>query len=39
MVMQLTADFLVGNLNPGRANMAAAAPPTTVDRSGFEPPT
>ena len=38
MVMQQTADFLVGSLNPGRANMAAA-PAMTVDRQGFEPPT
>ena len=38
MVMQLTANFLVGGSNPGRANMAVA-PPTTVDRPGFEPPT
>ena len=38
MVMQPTADFLVGGSNPGRANMAAA-PQTTADRLGFEPPT
>ena len=38
MVMQPTADFLVGGSNPGRANMAAALA-MTVDRQGFEPPT
>ena len=38
MVMQPTADCLVGGSNPGQANMAAA-PPTTVDRQGFELPT
>ena len=38
MVMPPTADFLVPGSNPGRANMAAA-PPMTVDRQGFEPPT
>ena len=36
MVMQPTAGFLVGSLNPGRANMAAALP-TTVHQLGFEP--
>ena len=38
MVMQPTADYLVGGSNPGRVNMAAA-PPTTVDRPGFQLPT
>ena len=38
MVMQLTADLLVGGSNPGRVNMAAALP-TTVDQPRFEPPT
>ena len=38
MVKQLTEAFLVGGLNPGRANIAAA-PQTTVDQPGFEPPT
>ena len=38
MVMQPTANFFVAGSNPGRANMAAA-PPMTVDRQGFEPPT
>ena len=38
MVMQPIAVFLVGGSNPGWANMAAA-PPATVDRPGFEPPT
>ena len=38
MVMQPTANFLVGGLNPGRANMAAV-PAMTVNRQGFEPPT
>ena len=36
--MQLTADLLVGGLNPDRANMAPLPPPT-VGRPGFEPPT
>ena len=36
MVMQPTADLLVGGANPGRANMAAG-PPITVDRQGFQP--
>ena len=38
MVMQLTADLLVGGSNPSRANMAAV-PPTTVVRLGLELPT
>ena len=36
MVMQLTAIFLVGGSNPGRAKMAV---PPKVSRPGFEPPT
>ena len=35
--MQPTADFFVAGLNPGQANMAA--PPMTVNRRGFKPPT
>ena len=35
MVMQPTADYLVGGLDPGRAKMAAV-PPATFDRPGFE---
>ena len=38
MVLQPAADFLVGGSNPGRAK-TTAAPPTTVNRPGFEPPT
>ena len=38
MVVQLTADLLVGGSNPGRVNMAPLPPPT-VDPPGFEPPT
>ena len=38
MVMQPIADFFIAGSNPGRANMAAAAP-MTVDWQGFEPPT
>ena len=38
MVMQLTADFLVGGSNPGGANAAPPTPPA-VGRPGFEPPT
>ena len=38
MVMQPTAEFLVGGSNPGRANMAAALA-MTVDGQGFETPT
>ena len=38
MVMQPSADFLVGGSNSGRAHMAAAAP-MAVDQQGFELPT
>ena len=38
MVMQPTADFLVGGSDPGQAKMPAATP-TTVDRPRFESPT
>ena len=38
MVMQLTAVFLVGSLNPGWVN-TAPLPPPTVSQPGFEPPT
>ena len=32
MVMQATADFLVGGLNPGAANKAAAPPAASTDQ-------
>ena len=38
MVVQPTADFLVGGSNPGQVNMLAA-PPMAFDWQGFEPPT
>ena len=38
MVIQTTADFLVGGSNPVRAKIAVP-PPTTVSRPGSEPPT
>ena len=36
MVMQLASDFMVGSSNPSKVT---TAPPPTVLRAGFEPPT
>ena len=38
IVMQAAADFLVGALNPGLANMAVALPPASADQESNRRP-